>query len=335
MSGSTPWPKLNMNGPRENACRIASIERSSAAPPTNSASGSRFPWIAPLRLDAVPHERELGRPVYADRIDANGLEIAFELGSGAAGKPDDRCFWNALAQLRDNPCARLDAPFAEFVGRQHSRPGVENLYGIDSCRKLPGQIARRGLDQNVDQFRKNIRKPIRKQPRRKLIGRANSRDHVGCQSPRRAAETQERNRRRQVLLDPGNGLIDRLQPRVVDLPIKPLQGGRAIERIEPRPLALFECHALAQRMRHHQDIGKQDRRVEPEAPDRLQCDLCRTLSVKAQIEEPGRLLADCPVLRKVAASLPHQPDRRHRLHRLPARTRRRGLIARLPGTVSS
>src|SRR5271167_3263913 len=98
---------------------------------------------------------------------------------------------------------------------------------------------------------------------------------------------------------------------MVDLPIKPIQGVRTIECIEPRPLAFFEGHALTQRMRYHQNIGKKDRRIEPKAPDRLQCDFCRTLSVKAEIEEPCRFLSDRPVLRQVAASLPHQPNRRH------------------------
>ena len=45
---------------------------------------------------------------------------------------------------------------------------------------------------------------------------------------------------------------------------KTVQGGGILERIQPRSLASFERHALSERMRHDQDVGKQDRGVEPE-----------------------------------------------------------------------
>ena len=75
--------------------------------------------------------------------------------------------------------------------------------------------------------------------------------------------------RRQFLLDPADRLVNRLKPFLVDLSPKTVQGGGILERIKPRSLALFESHALSERMRHDQDIGKQDRGIEPEAPDRL------------------------------------------------------------------
>src|SRR5438034_878305 len=40
--------------------------------------------------------------------------------------------------------------------------------------------------------------------------------------------------------------------------------------VEPGTVALDEAHTMAERIRHQQDVGKQDRRVEAEAPDRLQ-----------------------------------------------------------------
>ncbi len=46
--------------------------------------------------NGVPYEGKLGRPIYADRIDRDGLQIALKLRSGAARKPDDGCFGNAL-----------------------------------------------------------------------------------------------------------------------------------------------------------------------------------------------------------------------------------------------
>ena len=43
-----------MNGPGEKAERMASIERSRAAPPASKASGSRLPWTIELRARATP-----------------------------------------------------------------------------------------------------------------------------------------------------------------------------------------------------------------------------------------------------------------------------------------
>ena len=44
-------------------------------------------------------------------------------------------------------------------------------------------------------------------------------------------------------------------------------------------------------MRYDQDIGKQDRGIEAEAADRLQCDLRRPFGVKAEIEKARRFSA--------------------------------------------
>ena len=93
-----------------------------------------------------------------------------------------------------------------------------------------------------------------------------------------------------------------------------LRSSRATRRdpegIELRTLAHHKPHRLAERMRNHQDVGEQDRRVEPEAPDRLQRHLGGELRRETQIEETAGLLAHRPILRQIAAGLPHQPDRR-------------------------
>jgi hypothetical protein len=72
-------------------------------------------------------------------------------------------------------------------------------------------------------------------------------------------------------------------------------------------------HTLTKRMRHEQDIGKQDRGVETEATDRLQRDLSRPFGVEAEIEKACGLLAQSPVFGKVPPGLPHQPKRRNGL----------------------
>ena len=42
------------------------------------------------------------------------------------------------------------------------------------------------------------------------------------------------------------------------------------QRLELRSFAFLEPDFLAERVGHHQDVGKDDRGIEPEAPDRLQ-----------------------------------------------------------------
>ena len=75
-----------------------------------------------------------------------------KLGAGAARKADDLRVGNLLADRGDDPGGGLDAPFAKLAGRQNSRPGVENLHGIDTGLELPDQIARRSLHQEIDEL---------------------------------------------------------------------------------------------------------------------------------------------------------------------------------------
>ena len=173
---------------------MASIERSSAAPPTSKRQRIEIALDRPARLDLIAREAKLDGPVQADRIDRDSVEIAAELGAGAARKADDLRVRNALANRGDNARARLDAPAAKLIGRQHTRPGIENLHGIDAGLELPDQIAGRSFDQKIDQIRKGIRKPIGEQPRRQLIGRSLAGDHVGRHRPRCAAKAEQRQR---------------------------------------------------------------------------------------------------------------------------------------------
>jgi hypothetical protein len=132
------------------------------------------------------------------------IEIAAELGTGAARKADDTCSRNFAANPFDNPRMRPDAPPLELLGREDSRPGIENLHRIDACHELPHEIAGGRIDQNVDQFCKRLRMPIGEQPCRQLVRRSLSGDHVGRKRPRPAAKTEECHRRRQILPHPRN-----------------------------------------------------------------------------------------------------------------------------------
>ena len=113
--------------------------------------------------------------------------------------------------------------------------------------------------------------------------------------------------------------LDRPKPREI--------GGRGHRR-EPRPLALDEGKLAAERMRHQQDVGEEDRGIEPEATHRLQRHLGRELGGIAEVEEAPGPRPDRPVLGQVAAGLPHQPDRRHRQGLAAQRPHQRPVVPR-------
>ena len=93
----------------------------------------------PAGLNLIACEAKLHRPIEPDRIDRYRFEIARKLGPGAAGKADDARAGNLLSDRGNNAGRRLDAPFAELAGRQNSRPGIENLHGIDAGLELPNK----------------------------------------------------------------------------------------------------------------------------------------------------------------------------------------------------
>ena len=102
---------------------------------------------------------------------------------------------------------------------------------------------------------------ISEAPRLGLVAAALARDHVGRDRPRALRQS-----RGSVLRGPSaaftfaNSLVNRLQPRRERLQLVE----RALDqrRRQPRPFAGDEAQILADRERHDQDVGKQDRRVE-------------------------------------------------------------------------
>jgi len=69
-----------------------------------------------------------------------------------------------------------------------------------------------------------------------------------------------------------------------------------------------EFELLPHRVRHDQDIGKQDRPVEPEPADRLQGHLARRLAIVNQIEEPALVGPQGAVFGQISPCLAHEPD---------------------------
>src|SRR5690606_10783743 len=82
------------------------------------------------------------------------------------------------------------------------------------------------------------------------------------------------------------------------------------DRRHQRPAAFLEAQVAAERVRHDEDVGEQDRGVEVEATDRLQRHLDREVGVVAESEEATRLGARRAIFGEIATRLPHHPYRR-------------------------
>ena len=83
-------------------------------------------------------------------------------------------------------------------------------------------------------------------------------------------------------------------------------------RIEHGTVPILETDFDAEAIRHHQNIGEQNCRIEIETPDRLQRDFGRQVGRVAQIQKGSGRLPQFPVFRQIAPGLTHEPDRRRR-----------------------
>jgi hypothetical protein len=148
---------------------------------------------------------------------------------------------------------------------------------------------------------------------RRLFGRAASGDHVGRKRPGRPAKAQQCRlvgEFRPQLLD---RLVDRRKIHVKLFAFE-LSDLLRPDRRHQRSVAFLEAQVAAQCVRHHEDIGKKDRCIETETPDRLQGNLGREFRIVAKVEETAGLLASSAVFRQVAPSLAHHPDGRGKGH---------------------
>ena len=122
------------------------------------------------------------------------------------------------------------------------------------------------LDQDVDQRRKGLGLAQREQPGRRLVGRAAAADHIGRDRPGRTTEADQGLFGRQSLPAPARS-VSKTGARWSST----RSGFSCVERLgchrlEQRTFPSLEAHLLAQRIGNDQDIGKQDRRIEIEAP---------------------------------------------------------------------
>ena len=133
-----------MNGPRRK-CFENGVDRAIKRLPPTRSKRIKIALNRTPRLDFVAGKTKLDHPVQSDRIDRDVIEIAPQLGPGAARKADDLAPGIRSRTAATMRARRLNAPLSELVSRQYSRPGIENLHGIDAGLELPDQIARSRL----------------------------------------------------------------------------------------------------------------------------------------------------------------------------------------------
>jgi hypothetical protein len=71
-----------------------------------------------------------------------------------------------------------------------------------------------------------------------------------------------------------------------------------------------ETQRLAQGVRDHQNVGKQDGGIHAIAADGLQGHFRRQFRIHTQIQKRSGLLAGLPVFGQIAPGLAHEPERR-------------------------
>jgi hypothetical protein len=106
--------------------------------------------------------------------------------------------------------------------------------------------------------------------------------------------------RTRVLHPPGTALT---------LSIRLLDGKQVIgAKAEVAFVTGNKIQRLPESMGNHQDIGKQNRRIESEPADRLQRYLSSEFRRETQFEKTAGLFPQRAILRKIASSLTHHPD---------------------------
>ena len=86
-------------------------------------------------------------------------------------------------------------------------------------------------------------------------------------------------------LDPFDRLVDRREHLVVELGPQPCQALALPHRFKLRPFTRRQPDLLPESMRNHENVGKQNCRIEPKSADRLQRCFGRKLWVEPKLEK--------------------------------------------------
>jgi hypothetical protein len=198
----------------------------------------------------------------------------------------------AITQRSNSAGARLPAQLSNSFG---------------ACLHLSAEVFHCHIDNRVDDRLECTRIAIGQRAGIVLVAAAFTRHHVGRDGPGAACKAQHGRLRRQGRADLRDGVIDRRKalrhaPEGLQTHIE--QAGR-----KRRTFTGQKLQVLTHRVRHDQDIGKQDRPIKAKPAQRLKRDLCSGCRIINQRQETAFLCAQFTILGQVAPGLPHQPDR--------------------------
>ncbi len=231
----------------------------------------------------------------------------------ALAEQDQRRAIRAVAafQLARNAGQVGQREFPVHRRRQHAAPGVEHLQRLRTGRALRGQIGNHRVGVHRQQFVQSGRIIQRHRLDPRVILAAAAFDHVAGQRPRTAGKADQRHLAVQFAPDQAHRVHHVAQLGFHVRYRQPVRvGGGAHGAFELRAFALDEVQAQTHCVGHGEDVGEQDRSVQPEAAQRLQGHLAGDLRVLGHAQEAAGGGARGAVLRQVAAGLAHQPDGR-------------------------
>jgi hypothetical protein len=192
------------------------------------------------------------------------------------------------------------------------------LDGVGAGGDLAAQVGVDQAGQPPEQGVPGVRMPVHERLGARVVACAAALDQVRGERERSAAEADQRHASAQSLAGAAHGVVDEGQ-RLVG--VVRGEAGNVVRRLHGpshhRSVAAAELDAGAERLEHQQDIGEDDRRVDPQPLDGGDGHLGRGLRVVAELEE-AEALAYGAVLGHVTARLPHEPDRRERCRLAPA-----------------
>ena len=265
-----------------------------------------------LQIPGRPSHRDGG--VEPDRIHPTARHVSLIGEARTARETDDRNRGvPGLDPIHDAP-RRFDHPAAEFARRQDARPTVEKLHHLGPGLDLGAEIIGGHLDQQIHQRPESRRVAVGPALHMRVLLGTGPLHHVAGDGPGSPCKADQRGVRRNRAGEAADGLVDRLQPLVEAVARQALQVFHVSHRVQLRPLPFLEGQRLAQRVRHHQDVGEQNRRVHVIAAQRLEGHLHRVVGVVAHVQEAAGLGAQFPIFRQVTAGLAHQPEGRALTH---------------------
>ena len=281
----------------------------------------------PMRSQARP---QVDTPVDADDVAAGGRHRADELRIAGAEVDDGH-----TRRQRPDERRRVGSGITTIVVRREAAdPGVENLDGLRARVDLAPQIRREAAGEEREE---RVPGPLVGAHERLGAGEGTGGsplDQVGGDGERRPGEADQRQIVRQLGTRPPHTVIDVGERVGIDFRQGVDHAPIPDRRGDHRPRAGAELEPQSERLDRQEQVGEQDRGIDPEPSGREHRGFADQIGRPAELEH-RHPLAQPAVLRHVAARLPHQPDGRERHRLAPAGAQENGCVRRVQGADDS